>query len=210
MINPHEDAMRDELLHLTEPLRGAPTNVQLIPRESNQLQSSLKIFLEAKRAASSDLIELYHDVSNGLKRIRMVATKVRNEARFPNTVAVNIPKGITNRFQLKQELSPRANILDSGKHLLRERRYMHDSLNAVKSHERKYLKEILHKHGEVLGDTTEMFELLAKCEESYLCEEEIYQAKMINLQFKIYVLRSRYNDFFLFSANVSERESLHI
>ncbi|XP_068694789.1 uncharacterized protein [Montipora foliosa] len=200
MINPHEDELHRELRQIIKSLGGASTNVQLIPRKFDQLQKSLRIILEAERA-NSDFLKLYEDLSNGLDRYKRVKTERQSRARVPNTAAVNmleIPKGINNRSNLKQEYSSLALKLESRKHLLSELRFQHDSVNAIITHRSKYLKGIIRKHSKVFGETKEMFELLEKYEESNLCEEEIFQAGMIISQFMIYTLRSRTNDFISF------------
>ena len=195
MINPHELAIKRELLQIRKSLIGASTNVHLIPRESYQLQRLIEIILEAERA-SSDLTQLFTDLENGQTRIEMVVTQRRN-ARVPNTIAVEIPKRINNKQpNIKHSLLSIANTIENTEHLLSENRFRHDSLKAILTHRNKYLKEILYTHGEVIGDTKEYFELLEKYEETNLCEEEIFQAQMINLQFGCYASRSRTNDYF--------------
>ena len=46
-----------------------------------------------------------------------------------------------------------------------------------------------------------MFNLLEKYEESKLCNEEIFQAKMINMNFIAYVTRSRIDDYYSFERS---------
>ncbi|XP_068759740.1 ankyrin repeat domain-containing protein 62-like [Montipora capricornis] len=197
MINPYENAVQRELLQIIKSLGGASQNVQLIPRESPQLQRYLEINLKAERAIS-ELSQLFKDLRNGGARHKMVVTQRRNNARVPNTTAVEIPKAFNSRSNLKQRFLSWANRSERQKHLLSELLFEHDSSNALLTHQNKYLKEILHKYSEVFRDTKEMFELLEKYEESNLCKDEIFEAKMISLQFRTYVLRSQTNDFFSF------------
>ena len=147
--------MHRELLQIIKSLGGASTNVQLIPRESPQLQRYLEIILAAERA-KSELSQLFEDLGNGHTRHKMVVTQRRNNARVPNTTAVEIPKVINSRSNLKQKSLSWANSLESQKHLLSELLFKHDSLKALQTDKNKYLKEILHKHSEVFGDTKEI------------------------------------------------------
>ena len=196
MINPYENAVQRDLRKIMESLGRVIADVQLIPRKFDQ-QRSLKIILEAERA-NSDLVQLFKDLVNGHTRVEMLVTQLqrRNKDRVPNNTVFKIPKRINDGSNLKQKLFSWANDLERKKHLLSEIRFEYASLNAITTHQNKYLKEILHKYSELFRDTKEMFELLEKYEESNLCRDEIFQARVINLQFSIYDLRCRTNDFF--------------
>ena len=196
MINPYENAVQRDIWKIIESLGRVIADVQLIPRKFDQ-QRSLKIILEAERA-NSDLVQLFKDLVNGHTRVEMLVTQLqrRNKDRVPNNTVFKIPKRINDGSNLKQKLFSWANDLERKKHLLSEIRFEYASLNAITTHQNKYLKEILHKYSELFRDTKEMFELLEKYEESNLCRDEIFQARVINLQFSIYDLRCRTNDFF--------------
>ena len=199
MINAYENAVQRDLRKIMESLGRVIANVQLIPRKSDQLQRSLKIILEAERA-NSDLGQLFKDLENGHTRMEMLVTQLqrRNKDRVPNNTAFKIPKGINDGSNLKQKLFSWANDLERKKHLLSEMRFVYASKNAINTHQNKYLKEILHEHSEVFRDKKKMFDLLEKYEESNWCKDEIFQARVINLQFSIYDLRCRTKDFISF------------
>lgn len=110
-------------------------------------------------------------------------------------------------FNLTKSLISLGNDLVVLEQKLNEIRFRHDSLNTIQTHDNKYIEKILYKYKQVFGDTTEMLNVLEKYEESNLCMEEIFEAKMISSNFIAYVVRSRTNDFYSFGkSSLPERE----
>ena len=195
LINPHRDEMYSQLLRITKSLvKKLPKNTQLVPRELPQFEAFLRIINEVKNA-NSEWLQIYEDSLNGHERIETEVMRRRNQIRDVNTTSIKVPKVMKSQFMIPVSLR---NKLIRGKQTLSELLFRHDSNRMILSHKHKYIKKILHKHRHVFGDTRKLFQLLEKYEESDLCMEEIFQARVIILQFRNYVLRSRVTDFFSF------------
>ena len=205
-INPHLEEKYSELRRIIKSLMVKTANNQLIPRELHQLQSSLTVIREVQKA-NSELSQINKEMSNGLQRIQMEVARRRNQVRNPKAATVKIPKVMRSGFNLTKSLISLGNDLVILEQKLNEIRFRHDSLNTIQTHDNKYIEKILYKYKQVFGDTTEMLNVLEKHEESNLCMEEIFEAKMISSNFIAYVVRSRTNDFYSFGkSSLPERE----
>ena len=118
-------------------------------------------------------------MDNGYQRMEMEAAPRLNQARNPNAANVKIPKMLRTSFNLTEFVISLGIYLQKYEQTVSEFRFQHDSFNNIATHN-KYIKIFLHKYRHIFGDTKEMFDLLKKYEESDLCKEEIFQAKMIN------------------------------
>lgn len=88
---------------------------------------------------------------------------------------------------ISQQLLRNTKELNWQERQLREIRLQYQSIKAHTSHRNKCLKSILHKHSRFI-------KLLEMHEESQLCLDEIFYARLLILKFNVYVLRSRTGD----------------
>jgi len=151
MINPYEKAVQSELLRIIN-----ATNSQLIPRDVGQLQTLLDTLGDVLKA-SRELSRLFTDLSEVRERAERESKRRRNESNTSSTSSqfTALPKLVIERL-------PR--LMDEQR--LREIRFSHESTKAIISHRNKHLKNILHKHRVVYGDTTKLMKLLEKYEVS--------------------------------------------
>ena len=200
IINPHLGEINSELIRITKSLVGKFTNTHLVPRDFPQWKAHLEISHEA-RNAYLELSQLSKDISIGLESTETEVMRRRKHARYENTTSTKRPKVIKSQFEVPVSL---INMVINEKQNLSELLFRHDSNSMILRHRHKYLKKILHKHRHVFGDTRRLLALLEKYEESDLCMEEMFQAKMIILQFDNYVRRSRITDYFSLLAHKAE------
>ncbi|KAK2555506.1 Ankyrin repeat domain-containing protein 50 [Acropora cervicornis] len=196
-INPHLAEKYKELKRLIKSLTVKSANNHLVPRELHQLQSSLTVIREIKKA-NSELWQANEEVLSGIQRIQNEAARRRTQARSPKAATVKIPKMMRTKDNLTKFFISAGNDLVSLEQNSRELRFKYDSLNTIQTQENKHIQKILYKYKHVFKDAKKMLDVLEKYEESNLCMEEISQAMMINSNFITYVLRSRTNDFFSF------------
>ena len=196
LINRHEKQRNRELRRMMNSIFEKVRNNRLVPREFHALEASLIIQNEVKKA-TLEFLQLDEDMDNGYQRMEMEAAPRVNQARNPNAGNVKIPKVLRTSLNLTEFVISLGIYLQKYEQTVSEFRFQHDSFNNIATHN-KYIKIFLRKYRHIFGDTKEMFDLLKKYEESDLCKEEIFQAKMINFQFVVYVLRSQTNDFFSF------------
>ena len=197
LINPFEEAVNSEQLRIIMPQTEAKIYSQLISRDVGQLRTLLDI-LGGVQKASRDLSRLFTDPSEGLKTAERKSIRRRNESNTSPTSSqsTELPKLVIKELpRLMQDTMINRKNLTQQEQDLREIRFTHESTRAIISHRNKYLKNILHKHRAVYGDTTKLMKLLEKYEESELCREEIFQARWLKLKFTTYVLSSQANDF---------------
>ena len=184
--NPHGGEIHSELLRITKSLVGKFTNSQLVPRELPQVEAFLKIIQKVEK-----MWQIYGDSVDRYERIETEVMRRRKKVRHVNTASIKIPKVIKSRFIMPLSLI-------KSEQTLSKILFKHESRRMILSHTHKYIRNILHKQRHVFGDTRKLFQLLEKYEESDLCMEEIFQATMINFQFRNYVHRSRFTDLFSF------------
>lgn len=190
MINPYEEKFHDKLLRFIH----VPENrFQLFPRGSSQRHTILATF-DAVRKASTDVYRLYHDCLAGRKRNEREMIRRRNEENKSLNISINSQK---LRLSLKKRLRQQ-------EQQLREIHFQHESSKVIRSHRNRYLKDILHEHRGVLGDTSSVIKLLERSEESDLCEDEIFQARILLLKFNNYILNSQTDDLLSFMRSTLE------
>ena len=207
LINPYEEAVNSELLRIIMPQTESNINSQMIPRDFGQLRTLLAT-LGDKQKASGDLSRLFADVLKGLERAELESMRRCNESNTSPTSSqsTELPKFVIKTSpRLMQDMMINRKDLIRQEQELRESRFKHESSKAIISHRNKYLKNILHKHRAVYGDTTELVKLLEKYEESELCLEEIFQADLLQLKFTTYVLRSQIDDYLSFTRTILDK-----
>ena len=198
MINPYEEAVHTELLRTIHLESSGNKNFQLIPR---QLEDHLKTLL-AVQEANLDLSRLTDDVVKGFEKTNLEIARRQSEANTPTTADIQVPKSIIIHIPTIMErfLTLMKGVKDNEEQL-REIRFSYESRAAIISHWNKYLKDILHKHSGVYGDTRNVVKLIEKYEESALCLEEIFQTSLLRMKFANYVSRSRVSDYLSFQKN---------
>ncbi|XP_015774476.1 PREDICTED: serine/threonine-protein phosphatase 6 regulatory ankyrin repeat subunit B-like [Acropora digitifera] len=202
LTNPHGEEMRSEVLSITKSLVGKFTNTQLVPRELPHVEAFLRIIQEVKNA-NLEWLQIHEESVKGYKRIQTDSEVMRRreQVRHVNTTSIKVPKVIKSQSMIPVSL---ISDLIKQKQTLREHLFKHDSARMILSHRNNDIREFLHKQRHVFGDTRKLLQLLEKYEESDLCMEEIFQAVMINFQFRNYVLRSSVTDFFSFKRYTLE------
>ena len=186
MENPYEVPLQDKLMWLTS-LHAQQRN-QIVPLDLSQLRTTLNTLYAAQKA-SLHLFLLYDDVSRGMESADREIIRRRKVANKSTTLSV-----ISSELSLSLGLL-RKNVIQN-EESLREMRFKHESMKAILLHRNRYLKQILREHSSVFGDASTVFELLAKYEESYLCMDEIFHAKVMILKFHNYIQKSRTDDLF--------------
>ena len=195
MENPYEVPLNDKLRWLTSV--HAQQRNQIIPRDLSQLRTTLNTLYAVQRA-TLDLSSLFNDVLRGLESANRVTMRRRKAANKSTIVSV-----ITSKLNLSLL---RKNVIQN-EESLRETRFKHESTKAILLHRNRYLKQIFREHSSVFGDASTVFELLAKYEESYLCMDEIFHAKVMILKFHNYIQKSRTDDLFnLMRTTLEEAE----
>ena len=197
MENPYEVPLHDKLRWLTSV--HAQQRNQIVPRDLSQLRTTLNTLYAVERA-TLDLSSLFNDVSRGLESANRVIIRRRKTANKSTTLSV-----ISSKLNLSLGLL-RKKVIESEERL-RETRFRYESTNAILLHRNRYLKQIFREHSSVFGDASTVFELLAKYEESYLCMDEIFHAKVMILKFHNYIQKSRTDDLFnLMRTTLEEAE----
>ena len=195
MENPYEVPLHDKVMWLTSV--HAQQRNQIVPRDLSQLRTTLNTLYAVERA-TLDLSSLFNDVSRGLESANRVTMRRRKAANKSTIVSV-----ITSKLNLSLL---RKNVIQN-EESLRETRFKHESTKAILLHRNRYLKQIFREHSSVFGDASTVFELLAKYEESYLCMDEIFHAKVMILKFHNYIQKSRTDDLFnLMRTTLEEAE----
>ena len=199
MSNPHSEAVYTELRRIIKSGSSGNENFQLIPRQFSQLENHLTTIL-AVQEANLDLFRLSDDVLKGFKKTDLeIARRQNSEANTPTTTDIQVPKSIIiHEPTIMESFLTLMKDVKETEEGHRSIRFRYASTAAIMSHRNKYLKDILHKHSGVYGDTRNMVKLIEKYEESALCLDEIFQIMLLRMKFTIYVSRSRVSDYLSF------------
>ena len=182
MTNPHEAAIENELLRIISLI-----NLQLGSRDVSQLQTFLDTLRDAQKV-NLELSRLFEDLSKSSEKFDTAIERQRNETTAPITPLITFPKHVLMKVgSISQQLLRNTKELNWQERQLRETRLQYQSLKARTSHRNKYLKSILHKHSGLM-------KLLEMHEESQLCLDETFYARLLILKFNVYVSRSRTGD----------------
>lgn len=199
LINPYMESVASELVRLTAmPLPSVKT--QLVVRDIKALQETRRTLFVALRALN-EVSRLRKDIIEGLKHAKFMGIKRRNFPINASTVlSIEFPKRL-KRSRTTQKLLQNKKKLNRLEESLRELRFSWESKKAITSHMNERLKSILHRYSEFFGDITELLQLLEKHDQSELCVEEIFQAKLITIKFRTYVLRYEVDDLVTFKRS---------
>ena len=177
MKNPYQEKIHYKIRQLISSVNAQQNRFQLVPRDLSQPYTTRET-LVALEKASWDLSRL----SVLLERYNDEIVRRRNDTETSGNLYVNSQK--------QEQLDNR----------LREMHIRYESLKAMESHINRYLKEILHKHGGVVGEeeTSIIRKLLERSEERALCTDELFQAEFMIVKFAHYIVNSRTEDLISF------------
>ena len=177
MKNPYQEKFHYKIRQLISSVNAQQNRFQLVPRDLSQPYTTRET-LVALEKASWDLSRL----SVLLERYNDEIVRRRNDTETSGNLYVNSQK--------QEQLDNR----------LREMHIRYESLKAMESHINRYLKEILHKHGGVVGEeeTSIIRKLLERSEERALCTDELFQAEFMIVKFAHYIVNSRTEDLISF------------
>ncbi|KAL9988026.1 hypothetical protein ACROYT_G002423 [Oculina patagonica] len=192
MINPYDEAVQTELTEIIRSNSVTKQDFELVPRDRDMMKQTLDILL-LRQQALRDLSQLFEDVLAGFERTK-VETKRRN-AIINNTTTLSIQLPKFTWPKLMQQLLQLKKRSQKNEQRLHRLRFKHHSSLAIMHHKNRYLKQILHKYSGVYGERTKFVKLLEQFEESELCMDELFQARLITMKFHNYVHRSRVDDF---------------
>ena len=185
MKNPYQEKIHYKIRQLISSVNAQQNRFQLVPRDLSQPYTTRET-LVALEKASWDLSRL----SVFLERYNDEIVRRRNDTETSGNLYVNSKKlSLSDKKKMKQ--------LDNR---LREMHIRYESLKAIESHINRYLKEILHKHGGVVGEkeTSIIRKLLERSEQRALCTDEIFQAEFMIMKFTHYIVNSRTEDLISF------------
>ena len=185
MKNPYQEKIHYKIRQLISSVNAQQNRFQLVPRDLSQPYTTRET-LVALEKASWDLSRL----SVFLERYNDEIVRRRNDTETSGNLYVNSQKlSLSDKKKMKQ--------LDNR---LREMHIRYESLKAIESHINRYLKEILHKHGGVVGEeeTSIIRKLLERSEQRALCTDEIFQAEFMIMKFTHYIVNSRTEDLISF------------
>lgn len=208
LINPYMKPVYTELIRITAPPTVKKGDFQLVARDKKVLQQTQRDLFDALKA-HHDVSVLFEDISEGLNHAKLIEIKGRNFAKNASTVlSIVLPKPLVRPSNMQKLLRNKKKLYRL-EQSLRELRFSWESTKVIMSHANEHLKSILHRHSEVFGDITKLVQLLEKYDESKLCREELFQAKLITLNFRTYVLRSHVDDLVtLMRSSLEETEYL--
>lgn len=115
-----------------------------------------------------------------------------------SVLSIKFPKRLERRSVTKQLLQSKE-LLNQQEQSLREIYFSWESRGKIMTHMNERLKSIFTRHREFFRDTTKLLQLLEKYDESQLCLEEIFQAKLMTMKFRAFVLRSELDDLISFT-----------
>ena len=191
-INPHMKNVMKELLRITNPSTTRDRNVQLVPTDRDVVRETLNNLIVRSKALN-DLSNLFQDVMEGHRRTNQAIRQRMLSTNESAVLLIKLPK-LTEQPDIIRNLQLNKKELAYLDQLLRYMRSRYESKKSITSHEMVHLKNIAHRHSEFFGDVTKLVKLIEKHEESETCRNEIFQAKMISLKFRLYVLNSNFDD----------------
>lgn len=197
LLNRYMDAVDREVVRIIdESLPRAKT--QLIVRDKKLLQGTLRTFFVALNILG-DLSRLSKDITEGFNHIKLMEITRRNILKNASSVlSIKFPKRLERRSVTKQLLQSKE-LLNQQEQSLREIYFSWESRGKIMTHMNERLKSIFTRHREFFRDTTKLLQLLEKYDESQLCLEEIFQAKLMTMKFRAFVLRSELDDLISFT-----------
>jgi len=191
LINPYLGPVHSEVTRIiAESLPSAKT--KLVVLDNKVLQKTLKTLFVALKALD-DVSRLWKDITEGLKQAELMEITRPNFLINASTVlSIKFPKRLERRNITQQLLQNKKNV-SWQEQSLRKSRFSWESTKEIMSLMNKRLKSIFHGYSEFF-DTTKLLQLLEKYDESQLCMEEIFQARLMTIKFHTFVVRSQVDD----------------
>ena len=188
--NPYVEEVHVTLGQIIKSLRSG-----VVLSEQSLIQQTLEVLIE-RWLALQDLSVLFDDVIQGSEEIELnlkvgsiVGKAITDET---SSIAVQYPKFIST--DIMKSLFIQKDQIHRSEQRLRELHFKQKSQKAIDRHEFTYLKKFWYEYKNLFEERKEFINLLEKYENSKLCEEEIFQAKLLKLAFHVYVQKSRVNN----------------
>ena len=190
VINPYVEEVHVTLRQIIKSLGSGA-----VLSEQSFIQQALEVLVERKLALH-DLSALFDDVKQGLEEIdlNLKGGSIGEKAITDETssIAVQYPKFLS--ADTMQSLFILKDQVHRTEQRLRELHFKQKSRKAIDRHQLTYLKKFWYEYKNLFEERKEFINLLEKYESSELCEEEMFQAKLLKLAFHIYVQKSRLNN----------------
>ena len=188
--NPYVEEVHVTLGQIIKSLRSG-----VVLSEQSLIQQTLEVLIE-RWLALQDLSVLFDDVIQGSEEIELnlkvgsiVGKAITDET---SSIAVQYPKFLS--ADIMKSLFIQKDQIHRSEQRLRELHFKQKSQKAIDRHELTYLKKFWYEYKNLFEERKEFINLLEKYENSKLCEEEIFQAKLLKLAFNVYVQKSRVNN----------------
>ena len=188
--NPYVEEVHVTLGQIIKSLRSG-----VVLSEQSLIQQTLEVLIE-RWLALQDLSVLFDDVIQGSEEIELnlkvgsiVGKAITDET---SSIAVQYPKFIST--DIMKSLFIQKDQIHRSEQRLRELHFKQKSQKAIDRHQLTYLKKFWYEYKNLFEERKEFINLLEKYENSKLCEEEIFQAKLLKLAFHVYVQKSRVNN----------------
>ena len=190
VTNPYVEEVHVTLMQIIKSLGSG-----VVLSEQSFIKQALEVLVE-RQLALYDLSALFYDLKQGLEEIdlNLKGGSIGEKAITDETssIAVQYPKFLSadtmqSLFILKEQVH-------RTEQRLRELHFKQKSRKAIDRHQLTYLKKFWYEYKNLFEERKEFINLLEKYESSELCEEEMFQAKLLKLAFHIYVQKSRLNN----------------
>jgi len=191
LINPYLGPVHSEVTRIiAESLPSAKP--ELVVRDNKVLQKTLKTLFVGLKALD-DVSRLSKDITEGLKHAELMEITRPNFLINASTVlSIKFPKRLERR-NITQQLLQNKKEVSRHEQSLRKSHLSWESNKEIMSHMSERLKRIFLGYSEFF-DTTKLLQLLEKYDESQLCLEEIFQARLMTIKFHTFVVRSQVDD----------------
>ena len=191
LINPHLEPVHSEVMRIiAESLPS--TKTQLVVRDKKVLRETQKALFVALKALD-DVSRLRNEIAEGLEHAKLMKITRTNFLINASTVlTIKFPKRLERR-NITQQLLQIKKKASRQEQSLHENFLSWESTKNILSHMNERLMNIFQEYSKFF-DTRKLQHLLEKYDESQLCLEEIFQARLMTLKFHTYVVRSQVDD----------------
>ena len=191
LINPHLEPVYNEAMRIiAESL--ASTKTQLVVRDKKALRETEKTLFAALKALA-DVSQLGEDIVEGLEHAKLMKITRPNFLINASTVlTMKFPKRLERRNITQQLLQNKKEVSRQEQSLLDSSLSWESTKNII-SHTNERLKSIFQGYSKFF-ETAKLQYLLEKYDESQLCLEEIFQARLMTMKFHTFVVRSQVDD----------------
>ena len=190
VTNPYVEEVHVTLMQIIKSLGSG-----VVLSEQSFIKQALEVLVE-RQLALHDLSALFYDLKQGLEEIdlNLKGGSIGEKAITDETssIAVQYPKFLS--ADTMQSLFILKDQVHRTEQRLRELHFKQKSRKAIDRHQLTYLKKFWYEYKNLFEERNEFINLLEKYESSELCEEEMFQAKLLKLAFHIYVQKSRLNN----------------